>query len=233
MGRGKKYKEQEKLVDKGNLYFPKEAITKVRELGFAAFDETVELHFNLGIDPRHADQQLRGTVALPHGTGKKIRIVVIAKGEALNELKDCGVDAIGAEDMIDKISQGWLDFDLVITSPDMMSKVARLGKILGVKGMMPTPKNGTVTTDIAKTVKEFKAGKIEYRNDKSGLIHLPIGKKSFDVKQLYENFMSIYKIILKAKPSKSKGVYIKSLTLCTTMSPAIHLEPMKNKWKEN
>jgi large subunit ribosomal protein L1 len=215
------------------LYSPNEAIKLVRQTAFAKFDETVEVHFNLGIDPRHADQQLRGTLSLPHGTGKTVRIAVIAQGEKLIEAKDAGADFVGADDLIEKIGTGWFEFDLLIATPDMMAKVGKIGRMLGPKGLMPNPKSGTVTADIKSAVTEFKAGKIEYRNDKTGLIHAPIGKLSFSDEALRENYLAIYDVILKAKPSKSKGVYLRSITLCSTMGMGLKIEPMKTKWKES
>lgn len=233
MKRGKQYLEKVKGVDKHALYSPNEAIKLVRQTAFAKFDETVEVHFNLGIDPRHADQQLRGTLSLPHGTGKTVRIAVIAQGEKLIEAKEAGADFVGADDLIDKIGAGWFEFDLLIATPDMMAKVGKIGRMLGPKGLMPNPKSGTVTADIKSAVTEFKAGKIEYRNDKTGLIHAPIGKLSFSDEALRDNYLAIYDVILKAKPSKSKGVYLRSITICSTMGMGLKIEPMKTKWKES
>jgi large subunit ribosomal protein L1 len=232
MKRGKLYLEKAKNLDRQKLYTPSEAIKLSKELKYAKFDETVELHFNLGIDPRHADQQIRGTLSLPHGTGKTIRIAVIAQGEKLIEAKDAGADFVGAEDIIEKIQGGWFDFDLLIATPDMMSKVGKIGRLLGPKGLMPSPKSGTVTADITNSVKEFKAGKIEYRNDKTGIIHLPIGKMSFDDASLMDNYQAVYDVILKAKPAKSKGIYMRSITICSTMGMGIKIEPLKTRWKE-
>jgi large subunit ribosomal protein L1 len=233
MKRGKQYLEKAKTYDRHNLYSPTEAIKLAKELKYVKFDETVEVHFNLGIDPRHADQQIRGTLSLPHGTGKTIRIAVIAQGEKLIEAKEAGADFVGAEDIIEKIQGGWFDFDLLIATPDMMSKVGKIGRLLGPKGLMPSPKSGTVTADIVNSVKEFKAGKIEYRNDKTGIIHLPIGKMSFEDNNLMDNYQAVYDVILKAKPAKSKGVYMRSITMCSTMGMGIKIEPLRTRWKES
>jgi large subunit ribosomal protein L1 len=186
----------------------------------------------LGIDPRQADQQIRGTLQLPFGSGKVVRIVVIAQGEKIMEAKEAGADEVGSEDLIERIQNGWLDFDLVIATPDMMSKVGRLGRILGARGIMPNPKAGTVTADLKKAIQEFKAGKVEYRNDKSGLIHLSIGRKSFDTESLLRNFEAVYDTIVRIKPSKSKGVYLRSVSLSSTMGPGVFLETQSVKWKE-
>jgi large subunit ribosomal protein L1 len=232
MRRGKKYIEKQKLVDRSKVFSPSEALSLLRQASYAKFDETVELHFNLGIDPRHSDQQLRGTLTLPKGTGKAIKIAVIAGSDKLNEARQAGADHVGSEDLVEKIQGGWLDFDLVITTPDMMAKVGKLGKILGAKGLMPNPKSGTVTTNLEAAIKEFKAGKLEYKNDKAGLVHIVIGKLSFPDENLRENFDAVYETVVKAKPAKSKGIYIKSISLCSTMSPGLFIEPLKVKWKE-
>jgi len=232
MKRSKRYRENIKLVDSTKLYTPTEAFKVLNQFAPAKFDETVEIHFSLGIDPRHADQQLRGTTSLPHGTGKTIKIAVITQGENLAKATKAGADFVGSDDLIEKIAEGWLDFDLLIASPEMMSKVGRLGRMLGAKGLMPNPKAGTVTPDIEKAIAEFKAGKLEYRNDKFGNLHIGIGKKSFSETNIRENFNSIYDTVTKIKPSKAKGVYIKSVTLCSAMSPGVSIEPMKIKWKE-
>ena len=228
--RGKNYKEKAALVDRDVQYSPEAAIKLVKEASFAKFDETVEVHFNLGIDPRHADQQLRGTLSLPHGTGNSKRVVVITSGEKVAEAEKAGADSAGAEDLIEKIQGGWLEFDVLIASPDMMAKLGRLGRQLGSKGLMPNPKAGTVTPNIAQAVKEFKAGKLEYRNDKNGLIHLPFGKASFSDEQLFENFNMVFETILKAKPSKAKGTYMKSVSFSTAMGPGVFVEPQQQKW---
>jgi large subunit ribosomal protein L1 len=232
MARGKNYTEKVKDYDKLVLLSPMAAIKQVRELSFAKFDETVEVHYNLGIDPKQAEQQLRGTISLPHGTGQKIKIAVITNGEKAAALKNSEADYVGSEDIIEKIEGGWLDFDLLIATPDMMSKLGKLGRILGAKGLMPTPKNGTVTNDVENAVKEFKAGKVEYRNDKAGLLHVILGKISFTDEQLYDNFVALYDTVMKVKPAKSKGVYLKSISLCATMSASARIETFKNKWKE-
>jgi large subunit ribosomal protein L1 len=230
MSRGKNYVEKDKTYNKLEFLNPVKAFEQLKTLTFAKFDETVEVHFNLGIDPRHAEQQIRGTVVLPHGIGKEIKILAITKGDKVKEAEDAGADIIGAEDVIEKIEKGWLDFDLVLATPDMMAKVGKVGRILGSKGLMPTPKNGTVTADLKTAIQEFKSGKIEYRNDKTGNIHVMLGKISFSNEQLLDNFQTIYDIILKVKPAKSKGIYLKSVTLCSTMSPGVRVEPTKNKW---
>lgn len=232
MSRGKKYKEQAGKIDRQTLYSPAEALRLVKETSFANFDETIEVHFNLGIDPRHADQQLRGTLALPNGSGKSVRIVVITSGDNIQKAQDAGADFVGGDDIVEKIQGGWFDFDLVIATPDMMAKVGRLGRVLGAKGLMPNPKSGTVTPNIEDAVKEFKGGRIEYRNDKTGLIHLIIGKKSFENNKLAENFELVYDTILKAKPAKAKGIYMRSVSLSSTMGPGVYVEPMKARWKE-
>lgn len=231
MKTGKKYLEKAPLVEK-RPYSPGEAVALVKTLSYAKFDETVEVHINLGIDPRQSDQQVRGTLILPHGTGRKMKIAVITSGDKQASAKQAGADFVGGEDLVDQIQGGWLDFDLLITSPEMMAKVGKLGKTLGAKGLMPNPKSGTVTPNVAEAVTEFKAGKLEYKNDKAGSIHSVIGKVSFPEAALKENFKALFDAIVKAKPSKSKGVYIKSVTLCSTMSPGVLLEPVEAKWKE-
>lgn len=222
---GKKYDAVAAKVDRDQLYSVDDAFKMLPDLGCAKFDETVELSGMLGVDPRKADQLVRGTVVLPNGTGKTVRVLVFAKGEKENEAKEAGADFVGAEDMIEKISkEGWLDFDSVISTPDMMGQVSKLGKVLGPRGLMPNPKIGTVTFDIAKAVAEVKAGKVEYRVDKTANIHVSIGKVSFGAEKLRENFNSLVDAIIKAKPSASKGSYLKSLNLCTTMGPGIRLD---------
>ncbi len=230
--RGKKYLEKIKFVDRVRRYSPSEAMQALKQTAGAKFDETVEVHFNLGIDPKQAEQQLRGTLSLPHGTGRDVRVVAIVDGEAAIQAKGAGADFVGGDDLIEKIQKGWLDFDLVIATPTMMAKVGRLGKLLGAKGLMPNPKSGTVTTDVAKAVKDFKSGKLEYRNDKNGIIHLRMGKASFTADQLKDNFMTVYEILEKVKPTKAKGIYFKSVAVCTTMGPSVILEPQRVKWKE-
>lgn len=222
MKHGKKYTESKKSFDSQKLFDPKEALAKAIETAKAKFDETIELHVKLGVDPRHADQQVRGVVVLPNGTGKKVRVLVIAKGDKAEDAKKAGADFVGAEDMIDKIQkENWFDFDVCITTPDMMGLVGRIGKALGPKGLMPNPKSGTVTMDITKAIADIKAGKVEYRVDKTAIIHCPIGKKSFGVDKLAENFQTLMEAIVKAKPSAAKGTYIKSVSLASTMGPGV------------
>jgi large subunit ribosomal protein L1 len=224
MKRGKKYLEKIKQREAEKQYAPSEAVKLLKNLAYANFDESIEVHFNLGIDTRQADQQIRGTVSLPHGTGKKIKIAAITTADKVVEAKAAGADEAGAEDLIDKIAKGWFDFDLALASSEMMPKVGKLGKLLGQKGLMPSPKNGTVTPNIVQSIKEFKKGKVEYRNDKAGLVHLVIGKKSFSEQQLLDNFNVVYDVILKVKPSNVKGIYLKSVVLCSTMSPGVRIE---------
>ena len=223
MAKGKKYAEAVKLVDKTKLYDPAEAVEVLKKLDTAKFDETVELHMNLNVDPKYADQQVRGAIVLPHGIGKSKTVLVFAQGEKEKEAQDAGADFVGADDLVAKIQGGWTDFDVAIATPNMMGKVGRLGKILGPKGLMPNPKVGTVTMDVAKAVSESKAGKVEYRTDKAGNIHSPIGKKSFDDQKLIENMTTLIDTIIKVKPSGAKGQYIKSITLSSTMGPGIRI----------
>ena len=228
MKRGKRYTELAKLVDRSVSYDPSEAVRLVVETGKAKFDEMVELHVRLGVDSRHADQQVRGAVVLPHGTGRTKRVLVIAKGPKADEAQAAGAEYVGAEEYIDKISnENWFDFDALIATPDMMPKLGRLGKVLGPKGLMPTPKAGTVTMDVAKAVTDIKAGKIEYRLDKTNIIHCPIGKVSFGQEKLEENFKTIMDAIIKAKPSAAKGQYLKNVSICSTMGPGIRVNPAK------
>lgn len=228
MRRGKKYQEAVKKFDKYELYDIDEAIKNVLSVSTAKFDETIELHARLGVDSRHADQQVRGAIVLPHGTGKTVRVLVIAKGEKEAEAKAAGADFVGAEDMIEKIQkENWFGFDTLIATPDMMGLVGRLGKVLGPKGLMPNPKSGTVTMDVAKAVEEVKAGKVEYRLDKSNIIHTVIGKASFGEDKLKENMKALMDAIVKAKPAAAKGKYIKSLTICPSMGPGVKLNPAK------
>jgi len=228
MKRGKKYQESAKLVDRSVLYDAPEAVQIVKKAAPAKFDETVELHIRTGCDGRHADQQIRGAVVLPHGTGKKVRVLVFAKPEKQDLALQAGADYAGGEELIPKIqNEGWLDFDVVVATPDMMGVVGRLGRVLGPKGLMPNPKAGTVTMDIANAVKEIKAGKIEYRLDKANIIHVPIGKVSFTEEQLTENFNAILEAILKAKPAAVKGQYLKSVTVASTMGPGVKVNVVK------
>ena len=224
MKKGKKYVESAKLIDKTKLYAPAEACEIVVKTGKAKFDETVEAHIKLGVDSRHADQQVRGAVVLPHGTGKTVRVLVFAKGENADIAKEAGADFVGAEDMVTKIqSEKWFDFDIVVATPDMMGLVGRLGKVLGPKGLMPNPKAGTVTPDVAKAIADIKAGKIEYRLDKTNIIHCPIGKVSFGAQKIQENFSTLMAAIVKAKPAAAKGQYLKSVAITTTMGPGIRI----------
>ena len=228
MKHGKKYNENAKLIEIGKLYDVEEAVAVAIKTGTAKFDETVEIHVRLGVDSRHADQQVRGAVVLPNGTGKKVRTLVIAKGDNAKAAEEAGSDFVGAEEMVAKIqNENWLDFDVVIATPDMMGVVGRLGKVLGPRGLMPTPKAGTVTPDVARAVTEAKAGKIEYRLDKTNIIHCPIGKVSFGAEKLQENFDALMGAIIKAKPAASKGQYIKSCAIATTMGPGIKLNVAK------
>lgn len=226
--RGKNYQESLKIIDRTNLYDSKEAIELVQQTAKAKFDETIELSIKLGVDPRHADQQVRGTVVLPHGTGKTKKVLVFAKGEKLKEAEEVGADFFGGEELVAKIqNENWFDYDVVVATPDMMGVVGRLGRILGPKGLMPNPKSGTVTFDIEKAVKEIKAGKVEYRVDKTSIIHVPIGKKSFGDEKLKENLDAIMEAVIKAKPAASKGRYLKSIFISSTMGPGIKLNTQK------
>ena len=228
MKHGKKYGEAAKLVDRATQYDPAEAIGLVKKTATAKFDETVEVHIRTGCDGRHAEQQIRGAVVLPHGTGKTVRILVFAKGPKAEEAQAAGADFVGAEELIPKIqNEGWLDFDVVVATPDMMGVVGRLGKVLGPKGLMPNPKAGTVTMDVTKAINDIKAGKIEYRLDKSNIIHVPVGKASFSEEALAENYKALMDAIMKAKPSALKGQYLKSITLATTMGPGVKVSTAK------
>ncbi len=228
MKRGKKYAEAAKLVDRMTQYDTAEAIALVKKTAVAKFDETVEVHLRTGCDGRHADQQVRGAVVLPHGTGKTVRILVFAKGAKIDEAQAAGADYVGGEELIPKIQkEGWLDFDVVVATPDMMGVVGRLGRILGPKGLMPNPKAGTVTMDVTKAINDIKAGKVEYRLDKTNIIHVPVGKASFTEEQLADNFQSLMDAILKARPAALKGQYIRSATITTTMGPGIRLNVAK------
>ena len=223
----KKYAEACKLIEKDKLYDPEEAIELVKKTSTAKFDETVEVAFRLGVDPKHADQQVRGAVVLPYGTGKTKRVLVFAKGEKAKEAEVAGAEYVGAEDMVAKIQGGWTDFDVAVATPDMMGLVGRLGKILGPKGLMPNPKVGTVTLDITRAINEIKAGKIEYRTDKAGNIHAPIGKVSFGSEKLLGNFRTLVDTLIKVKPSAAKGQYMRTITLSTTMGPGVKINVLK------
>lgn len=228
MKRGKKYLESAKLIDRMTQYEPEEAIDLVKKTAVAKFDETVEAHIRLGVDGRHADQQVRGAVVLPHGTGKKVRVLVFAKGEKVSEAEAAGADYVGGEELIPKIqNEGWFEFDVVVATPDMMGVVGRLGRVLGPKGLMPNPKAGTVTMDVTKAVNDIKAGKIEYRLDKANIIHVPVGKASFTAEQLSDNFNTIMDAIIKAKPSSAKGQYLRSVTIASTMGPGVKVSTAK------
>ncbi len=223
--RGKKYVDATRRFDREQLYPPAEAFELVKSLASRNFGETVEVTFRLGIDPRKADQMIRGTVSLPHGTGKDVRVAVFAAGDAARQAQEAGADIVGADDLVSRVQEGFLDFDVAIATPDMMSQVGRLGRILGPRGVMPNPKTGTVTSDVAKTVAEFKAGKVEYRTDRHGNVHVPIGKVSFDVDALVANFRAVLDEILRAKPAAAKGRYIKSITASSTMGPSVRIDP--------
>jgi len=228
MKRGKKYTEAAKLVDRSVLYDAPEAIALLKKATYTKFDETVELHIRTGCDGRHAEEQIRGAVVLPNGTGKTVRVLVFAKGAKADEAQAAGADFVGAEELIPRIqNEGWLDFDVVVATPDMMGVVGRLGKVLGPKGLMPNPKAGTVTMDVTKAINDIKAGKIEYRLDKSNIVHVPVGKISFTEEQIQQNFDAIMAAIVKAKPAALKGTYMKNITLTTTMGPGVRLNPMK------
>lgn len=226
---GKKLANVESKVDTTKEYTIDEAVSLVKDNSYTKFDETVDMAINLGVDPKKSDQMVRGTVVLPHGTGKKVRVLVFAKGEKEKEAKEAGADYVGAEDMVEKIQKGWLDFDKAVATPDLMGLVGKLGKVLGPRGLMPNPKLGTVTFDIAKSVKEIKAGKVEYKVEKAGIVHVPVGKISFGKDQLLENTMAILKAVMKAKPASSKGKYIKKITLSSTMGPGIKIDVSKVK----
>ena len=228
MKHGKKYVEAAKLVDRTTFYEPEEAIALAKKTAVAKFDETIEVHIRTGCDGRHADQQIRGAVVLPNGTGKTVKVLVFAKGDKVNEAEAAGADYVGGDELIPKIqNEGWLDFDVVVATPDMMGVVGRLGKVLGPKGLMPNPKAGTVTMDVAKAIKDIKAGKIEYRLDKNNIVHVPVGKASFTDEALQENFKALMDAIVKAKPSALKGQYLRSITLTSTMGPGVKVSVAK------
>jgi large subunit ribosomal protein L1 len=225
---GKNYIESAKLVDKNVLYSAAEAIELAVKTSKAKFDETVELAVRLGVDPRHADQQVRGAVVLPHGTGKSVRVLVFAKGDKAKEAQAAGAEFVGAEELVDRIQkENWFDYDVVVATPDMMGVVGRLGRVLGPKGLMPNPKSGTVTFDVAKAIAEIKAGKVEYRVDKTAIVHVPIGKRSFGAEKLAVNFHTMMEAIIKAKPAAAKGQYVKSVSVSSTMGPGIKINPAK------
>jgi len=228
MKHGKKYQDSVKLIDSQKLYDPREGIEAVLSTSKAKFDETIEVHARLGVDPRHADQQVRGAVVLPHGTGKTVRVLVFAKGEKAKEALEAGADFVGDEDMIKKIqTENWFGFDVAVATPDMMGVVGRIARVLGPKGLMPNPKSGTVTMDVAKAIHDIKAGKVEYRVDKTAIIHVPVGKVSFGPEKIEENLNVLMDAIIKAKPAAAKGTYIKSLVLATTMGPAVKFNALK------
>lgn len=225
---GKKYIESSKLIDKNALYTPAEALELAVKTAKAKFDETIELHVRLGVDPRHADQQVRGAVVLPHGTGKDVKVLVFAKGEKAKEAEAAGADFVGADELVQKIQgENWFDYDVVVATPDMMGVVGRLGRVLGPKGLMPNPKSGTVTFDVANAIKEIKAGKVEYRVDKTAIVHCQIGKKSFGTEKLVENFKALMDALVKAKPAAAKGQYLKSVSVSATMGPGAKVNPAK------
>jgi large subunit ribosomal protein L1 len=225
---GKKYVESAKLVDKSALYTPVEALDLAVKTAKAKFDETIEIHVRLGVDPRHADQQVRGAVVLPNGTGRSVRVLVFAKGAKATEAQEAGAEFVGAEELVSKIqNENWFDYDVVVATPDMMGVVGRLGRVLGPKGLMPNPKSGTVTFDVAKAIADIKAGKVEYRVDKTAIVHCPIGKKSFGVEKLADNFRALMEAVVKAKPAAAKGQYVKSVSLSATMGPGVKVNPVK------
>ena len=224
MKKGKKYQEAEKLIEKGKLYEAKEALELIEKMPKANFDETVELHVKLGVDSKHAEQQVRGTVVLPNGTGKTLKVLVFAKGDKAKEAEEAGADFVGAEELIPKIEkENWFDYDVIVATPDMMGVIGRLGRVLGPKGLMPNPKSGTVTMDVAKAIQEIKSGKVEYRLDKTNIIHLGFGKVSFGAEKLEENYKTVIDAIIKAKPAAAKGQYIKSVAIAKTMGPSVYI----------
>ena len=224
---GKKYTDSAKLIDSQKQYDPEEAVALVKQTAKAKFDETIEISLRMGVDPRHADQQIRGTVVLPHGTGKKMTVLVFAKGPKVQEALDAGADFVGAEDLVAKIQGGWVGFDVCVATPDMMGVVGRLGRVLGPKGLMPNPKTGTVTMDLTKAINDIKAGKVEYRVDKTAIIHCPLGKASFTEEQLGANLRTLMEAVIKAKPASAKGTYIRSAVISSTMGPGIKLNALK------
>ncbi len=219
--KGKKYEEARKQIDREKKYEPEEALRMIKEMSQRSFDETVELAVRLGVNPKHADQQVRGSVVLPHGTGKTVRVIVFAKGEKIREAEEAGADEVGADELVAKVQEGWMDFDVAVATPDMMGLVGKLGKVLGPRGLMPNPKSGTVTFEIERAINDIKAGKVEYRTDKAANVHVPLGKVSFDQDKLVENFNAIMEALIKARPSAAKGQYIRSITVSSTMGPGI------------
>lgn len=219
--KGKKYEEARKQINRETKYPPEDALRMVKEMSNRSFDETVELAVRLGVNPKHADQQVRGSVVLPHGTGKTVRVIVFAKGEKIKEAEAAGADEVGADELVAKVQEGWLDFDVAVATPDMMGSVGKLGKVLGPRGLMPNPKSGTVTFEVEKAINDIKAGKVEYRTDKAANVHVPIGKVSFNQDQLVENFSAVMETLIKARPSAAKGQYIRSITVSSTMGPGI------------
>lgn len=226
--RGKNYREAAKLIERGNLYSPEEALELVKKTHYAKFDSTVELHLRTGLDPRHADQQIRGVVLLPKGTGKQVRILVFAEGEAEKNAREAGADFVGSDDLVEQIQKGWFDFDVVIATPPMMRKVGRLGRLLGPRGLMPSPKAGTIVAedDLARVIQEARQGRVEYRLDKTANIHVLIGKASFSTDDLWENMATMIEAIVKSRPPASKGTYIRKITICNTMGPGIRVDPV-------
>ena len=229
MKHGKNYRDARSKIDRERTYSPVEAVRMLKEFPTAKFDETVEVHFHLGLNVRHADQQLRGTLMLPHGTGREVRVAVFAEGEKAREAEEAGADVVGSADLAKRIEEGFDDFDVAVATPDQMSVVGRLGRILGPRGKMPNPKTGTVTMDVAKAVTESKGGKLEYRTDRGANVHVPIGKKSFDARQLVENYVALVDEIVRAKPAAAKGRYIRSVTLTSTMAPGVHVDPSRTR----
>ncbi len=223
---GKKYSESLEKVERNKFYTLEEAIKAAKEIAWAKFDETVDLAVRLGVDPRHSDQMVRGAVVLPHGTGKSVKVITFAKGEKEREARDAGADFVGAEDLAEKISNGWLDFDFAVATPDLMALVGKLGKILGPRGLMPNPKLGTVTFEVGKAIRDIKLGKVEYRVDKTAIVHVPVGKVSFDSRKLFENAVSVMESIVRSKPATSKGRYLKTITVSSTMGPGIKVDPV-------
>ena len=225
--KGKKYLEKKALVDRMKRYSLDEGLDLLEQISYANFDESVDVAFRLGVDPRHADQMVRGTVVLPHGTGKSVKVLVFAKGEKEKEAAEAGADYVGAEDLIEKIKGGWLEFDKAIATPDTMGQVSKIGRILGPRGMMPNPKVGTVTFDVGKAVKELKTGRVEFRTEKTGIVHTSIGKKSFGKEKLKENFLTLLDTLIRMKPASSKGAYLRGIALSTTMSPGVKIDPIQ------